>query len=242
MRHATRVAAIGLMGLGLGASSARGQGAPPPAVTTIGRGEVRLVPDRALLIVRVETQATTALEAGEQHSAKVAAILDSLRLRRFSGDSAQLTNFGVIPVRGFVDRVLSNVAYRIQSTVRIPVDRPEALGEAIDIVLKAGATAISEARFESDSLESARRTAVQRAVTEATATAVATAEAAGLRLGPIMRLETLVNDNTRDPWAGNFGGLAGYFGNARDEIATRSPQGEVTVIATVNSEWRLQAP
>jgi uncharacterized protein YggE len=238
MRRLSSVAVT--LGLSVISSIAAAQSPGPPSVKAEGTGVVAIIPDRALLAVSVETQAPEATDAAEQHAAKVAAIRDSLRPGRFSPDTVQMTDYAVSPVRGFVDGVWDNVAYRVRSSLLVPLDRPEMLGAAVGLVLKARGTRVTGARFESDSLPSARRRAVAEAVAQAQSTATATAVAAGGRLGSVIRLETRVNDGLGGFGYGAFESMGWFRGAGIESDEIPSPRGEVRVTAQVQGEWRIE--
>src|SRR5437868_6312711 len=61
----------------LNAQSVPGSG--PPAVVTTGRGEVRMHPDRALLMLAVETRARSAAQAASDNAKRQRAVIDSLK-------------------------------------------------------------------------------------------------------------------------------------------------------------------
>jgi uncharacterized protein YggE len=207
-----------------------------PTLATSGTGRVSLTPDRAILMVVVESQASSPGEAGSTNAARVAGLMDSVRSQAPSNDTARLISYDTDPVKGFVNHVYSTIAYKVRSTIRIALDDPRKLGQLIDLVLAAGATEIGEARFESDSLDVARKRAVGLAVREAQSTGEAAALAAGIGLGDVFRLETQISDGEDIPWARGYrGGGFAEFGNAE----TESPRGRVEVSAQVAMEWRI---
>jgi len=243
MKRTLCLAWLGLAsGLLFGASQASAQREGPatrngPAtVKTRAQSQSVLLPQRASFIVTVETQAPTAAEASAQQANRVSALLDSLRRRQFSSDSAVVVSHVVTPVRGFVDMTLTNVAYKVKSSLRVPVARPHELGPAMSLTLKSGATGVSGARFESDSTEAAGRKAVREAVRLARANAAEAADAAGYRLGELVHLESGIHDLSAYRWSSGYFETSTY-GNAEASLA--SPQSDIEVSASVEAEWRL---
>jgi uncharacterized protein YggE len=59
------------------------QGGPPPAITATGQGEVRIPPDRATVVIAVETHGASAAAATADNARRVKAALDTVRALGF---------------------------------------------------------------------------------------------------------------------------------------------------------------
>src|SRR5205823_12234552 len=69
----------------------------PPQVVTTGQGEVRVTPDRATVMLGVQTRATTAEEATTQNSRKQRAVIDAIKARGIPAEQIATSSFNVIP-------------------------------------------------------------------------------------------------------------------------------------------------
>jgi len=71
--------------------------APLPHVVTTGTGEVQLSPDRATVVVGVQSRATTVAGATADNSRRQRAIIDTLRALGLGSDQIATVNFNVSP-------------------------------------------------------------------------------------------------------------------------------------------------
>lgn len=165
---------------------------PFPAVAVTGEGEAKATPDRALVVVGVESRAQTAAEAASDNARKQRAILDTLRSLGLTQQQLTTANYSVRPdlqydpaggeprLRGYV----------VSNTVRVDLHRLEQVGPVIDASLAKGANTIHGLSFYLSDPAPSRRAAIVDAVARARADAEALAQAAGGRLGDLIELST----------------------------------------------------
>ena len=163
---------------------------PVPKVSEIsvtGRGEVHVVPDRAVVLATVVSIAPTATAASAQNAEGVSRSIASLRAAGIPAD--RITNGGYSVQhdyensdrrrpRGFVAR----------NTIRVEVSDVANVGKAIDAAIAGGATEIAPIQFSGPNMPDARRNALRMAVAEARREAEVLAEAAGGSLGKLLSL------------------------------------------------------
>src|SRR5258705_6435087 len=134
-----------VLGLAFGAhASARAQElARPmvPQIVTSAQGEVRVAPDRATVVVGVQTRAATAADAAQQNSRKQRAVIDAIKAPGVPAEQIATTNFNVIPEtrydrEGGTPRVTS---YLVINDVTVELKRIDLVGPVIDAALAAGA-------------------------------------------------------------------------------------------------------
>ena len=164
----------------------------PPAgrITTSGRGEAILSPDRAVLRIGAESRAATAAAASAQNATRIARIVDALAALGYRRDSIRTVGYSVGPNYDYSEgRKL--VDYMATSTLQVSSRDLPKLGALIDRVLAAGATDVPGIEFTSDSAPAGRRRALAAAFARARADAEAIAAAAGGRLGPLVSVSTV---------------------------------------------------
>lgn len=175
----------------LAASSVSAQQAPAaPQVTTVGRGDVDLKPDRARIDFTVETRAQTAAAAASETARRQRAVLDTLKKLgvaegQLSTANLQVTPEIVYPGQGQAPKVAGYVA---RNTVRVDVQRLEIIGALVDAAIARGSTETSGLQFYSSRNAEARREAIAKAVEAARADAQAMARAAGYELGALIEI------------------------------------------------------
>ena len=173
-------------------------GVPPriPEITASGRGEVAITPDRATVLVSVESRASAAAAAAAANSTKMSSVLDALRRAGLAQSDVTTSAYTVGPDFRSV-RVPPNTGvpttpseFVARNTVRANVRRAEDVGKVIDAALAAGATSIASVQFSSPSTDEARRNAISIAVSQAQKDAYALARASGGSLGRLLSMSS----------------------------------------------------
>jgi hypothetical protein len=216
------------------ATSAFGQNpssAATPQVVTTGTGEVQLSPDRATVIVGVQSRATTVSQATADNSRRQRAIIDTLRALGLGSDQINTVNFNVSPEMQYPPNQSPRVTgYIVTNTVRASLRRVEDVGRTIDAALAKGANEVSGVEFTSSRADSARRAAIAEAVAHARADAETMAKAAGGSIGQLLEVASGVEP---------IRPFETTMARARVAAATPTPiePGQLTVTATVTARW-----
>jgi len=204
-----------------------------PEVSTTGEGDVRVTPDRALLMLGVQTQATTAEAAAASNAKLLRSVLDSLRAVGLTAQQLSTTNYNVNPQFAPNSSTPRIVGYMVTNSVRAEVSSIGQVGRVIDAALAAGANEVSSLSFYASSEADARRRALALAVASARADAEALAAAAGGRLGPLLELTTSAERPPVYPMA-RMSAVAG-------RVPTPIEPGEQTISASVTARWAFVA-
>jgi uncharacterized protein YggE len=175
-----------------GARAQAGSAAAPAQILTTGNGEVRVAPDRATILVGVQSRGATAASASSDNARRQRAILDTLRALGLGSDQLSTMNYNVAPEiqYGPNNQPPRVTGYTVTNTVRADVRRLEDVARIIDAALAKGANEISSLQFYSSKADSARRAAMELAVANARADAETLAKAAGGTLGQLLELST----------------------------------------------------
>jgi hypothetical protein len=202
-----------------------------PQVVTTGVGEVRVTPDRAVISIGVQTRAATAAQAGADNARRQRAILDTLRALGAASDQLSTTNYSVFPEMASVSPQSPPkiTGYTVSNTVRVNVRKLEDISRFIDAALARGANTMSGLQFYSSTADSARRAALETAVTNARADAEAIARAGGGTLGPLLLLSS---DEAPSPRI-----YEAPMAKAMIAAPTPIEAGQQTVSATVTAHW-----
>lgn len=217
-----------------GALPASGSDEPPPQLGVSGSGLVSAPPDTAQVSAGAVTEAATAAEALEANNAILRRVMRALRQAEIAEKDVQTEAFEVSPryqhdregkrapeITGYV------VTNRLRVTVRV-LDR---LGAVLDTLVAEGANQIQGIAFsvaEPDALlDEARR----RAVADARRKAGILAEAAGVRLGAVIRID---EQGSRVPAPIVRGRMA------MAEASVPVAGGELDFEASVSMTWRIE--
>ena len=172
---------------------------PPrtPEITATGRGEVAVTPDRAAVLVTVESRAPSAAAAASANASKMTAVFQALRGAGLTQADLTTSGYSVgqdprtmrmgMPF-GAPPGPAVPVEFLARNTVRAVVRRLDDTGKVIDAALAAGATSIASVQFSSPSADEARRSALATAVAQAQRDADVLARAAGGTLGRLLSM------------------------------------------------------
>lgn len=206
----------------------------PPQIATSAIGESRVRPDRATIMVGVQTRAASAAAAADENARRTEAVLAALRRLGLAAEQLSTLDYSVYPeVRH--DREGQNpqvTGYTVQNTIRAEVRQIEQVGRLIDTALGAGANTIHSLTFQASTIAEARREALASAMAKARADAEVLARAAGGSLGRLLEAATT-----------EMGFPIPIRGMARMDVAQAAPTpiepGQQQVSAQVTARWEF---
>jgi uncharacterized protein YggE len=210
-------------------------GPPPPQIVATATGEARLRPDRAKILVGVQTRGKTAAAAARDNNTRQQAMIEAIVAAGVPGEQISTENYNVsadtrIRQPG-QDPVV--VGYVVTNVVHVEVRRTDQVGPVIDAALGKGANQINGVAWFSSNTDVARRLALSDAVAKARGDAEAMARAAGGKLGPLLEIATTDDDGGPRPMY--TGGVAVRAASAPTPIEP----GELTVQVRVSARWRF---
>ncbi len=201
----------------------------------VGRGEVKVSPDRAAIQISVQTRATTAAAAASQNATKLKAVIDALRAMGLAANQVTTINYNVYPEQRYQpNRESIIVGYNVTNTLLVEVRTLTQVGPVIDAALAKGANMVTSLQFFASNTEAARREAIALAIQKARADAEAAARAAGGTLGSVIEI-----------------GIGAYYpppprppmmmrtAEASAQADTPINPGEQTVAVDVTTRWSL---
>ena len=208
-----------------------------PALVTSGQGEAKVAPDRASLLVNVQTRGATAAAGAAENAQKTRAVLDALGKLGLPREQLGTEGYSVTPeLRYDKDGGSPRVTgYVVTNTVRAETHRVEQAGAMIDAALGAGANMINSLSFYAASIDAPRREAIGAAVASARADAEAMARAAGGTLGSLLEMST---QGPTIPPRPMYGMAMGRGQIAQAEPTPVNP-GLQTVTVFVTARWQF---
>ncbi|HEX7051594.1 MAG TPA: SIMPL domain-containing protein [Longimicrobiales bacterium] len=214
-----------------------------PTVVVSATGVVRRPPDRAALMLAVESFAATAAEATRQNAEAMATLLAALERLRIADEDVQTTSYRLQPEYDYQrdpgprdrgeDRL---VGFRATNMVQVTIHDVERVGQVIDAAVGAGANRVTGLSFQISDPEAARLEALRLAVEKARTEAAAVAQAMGRTLGPAISVRT---DGVVPPPP-----IPMMRASADFSVAAPTPiePGELEVRASVTAVYRLGGP
>ena len=156
-------------------------------------------PERAVIMLAVESTGTTARQAAQANATRMDAVIAALRRLGLTGGAVRTVSYELQPEyardRERVEPADRNappriVGYRAINMVQVTVDTVARAGGVIDAALQAGANRVANLSFELRDELAARLESLRLAVSRARSEAEAMAQAAGNRLGPALNITT----------------------------------------------------
>ena len=210
---------------------------PPPSVVAMGQSEIKVTPDRATVMVSIETRGKTAAAAGAENARITRVTLDALRAQRLPNEQLGTADYSVYPEQVWDEKTRrpTITGYVARNTIRAEVRDVAKVGDVIDAALAGGATQIQGVNFWSSNLQAARRQGLQNAVASACQDAAAIARGAGRLIGGPLELSS--NDVMSPPPM-----PMAMMAKSRDmaeSVPTPINPGEQTLTVMVSTRWAL---
>lgn len=189
MKPRIRDLAAGLIALLNAVVPAASQQVPPrPAIAVTGTGEVELKPDFARLLLSIDTVADSvalATASNRTASERVLARMETLGVKRSDIQTANLQVYRVPRGDGPSDRAMR---FAVSHQLRITAREIEAVGRLTGDILAIEGVGFRSVTWGMDRSDSGRDEARRAAVKDAQRQAQVYAEAAGVKLGPLVEI------------------------------------------------------
>ncbi len=204
----------------------------PSLITVSARGEIQAVPDRAYILLSVQTRNVSAAGAAGENASKQTAVIAALRSLGLTASQISTQNYTVTPetrndTGNHTPRVVS---YLVSNSLRVEVSDLSLVGKIIDSSLSHGANEVASVSFFESNADQLYQDALTLAVSNAKAQANVMAVAAGGHLGGLVELNS-AGERFPSPVMGNVR-MATF-------AATETPimPGQDRISASVTGKW-----
>ena len=235
-----RLTRIGLMATSLIALPAYAEEPKPGVISVSATGTASVAPDMAIINLAVVREAKTAREALSENNKAMAAVLAAMKAEGIEDRDLQTSNFNIQP-RYFYPQRQSNgeqkppriTGYIVSNALTVRIRDLSRVGAVLDQSVSLGVNSGGNINFTSENpdetLQSARKNAMQKAIAKATTLV----EAAGVSLG---RITSISEQGGHRPPVPRKLARASI---AADEAAVPVASGENSYTVTVNVTWEL---
>jgi len=158
-------------------------------IVTVGDAVVRRAPDRAFVMVSVETRAKSPREAQRLNAEAMTAVQQRLAQLRLSKEAIRTTGYDLQQEFDFVQGRRIPREFVARNVIEARLDDLARTGEIVDAVVQSGATTVSGIRFDLQDRDGAEREALRLAVADARARADAAASGAGRAIDRVLKIE-----------------------------------------------------
>lgn len=203
-------------------------------LTVSGQGQSSAQPDMAAITLGVSSRADTAAEAMRQNAETQNAIIDTLKGAGIEPRDIQTTGLNLSPTMNYPQDGTPPelTGYAARNSVTVRVRDIAGLGAVLDQLVASGANEIGNISFAREDMTAAEDAARAAAVKDARRRAGIMAEAAGMRLGPLLRLSDTVSESQPAP-------VMRAMAMGKSEDATPIEAGELTVTADVTAIFAM---
>jgi uncharacterized protein YggE len=191
-RTGTTYAFLALAAVSLGAEPLAAQrvASERPHLVVVAQAEVEVAPDRAHVVIAVESRGRTSQAAAAENARIQTAVLDAVRRAGIPAEQIRTQSLMVTPEYEYPREGgrPTVTGYQARNAVVVDTRDISRVGGVIDAALAAGATNVEGPNFTLANPDSARREALDAAVRKAMADAAVMARAANVSLGVVMEL------------------------------------------------------
>jgi len=160
-----------------------------PVIVTSGEGVVKRAPDQAWVTIAAESRAKTPGDVQKLNADAMSAVMQKLKGLGLPAEAIQTSGYELRPEFDYANNRQTLRGYVARNAVEVRVDELPKLGQVLDVAVAAGATSVSGIRFDLKERANAEQTALQRAIADARTQAATAAQAAGMRVERILRIE-----------------------------------------------------
>jgi uncharacterized protein YggE len=209
-------------------------------ISVVGNTQFKVAPDEATVMLRVETNGTTAKEAQDKNSEAMSAIQAALKSAGVAKNDMETTGYNLYPYTywDYKQNRQIDAGYKVSHTLKVKTTELERVGEFIQLGVDAGATGVDSISFELSDAQTkdAKNEALRQAVQDARSKAEALAAGIEMRLGKVVSVS--INEyNVYPMYRGGMETMA-----AKSDMGAPAPQilpGDVDVSANVQVVFEI---
>jgi uncharacterized protein len=204
-------------------------------ITISGQGEVRAVPDLAVVSIGVTTQGQSAREALDGNTKSMNALFDMLKKAGIDARDIATSNFSVGPRFDYGNNTQPPkvAGYDVNNMVSVTVRKIDDLGELLDVAVSSGSNTINGISFSVSKPDDMLNDARKAAVADARRKAELYAAAGSFQLGNIVNLTEGVNMPPPMPYMNKAA-------RADDAAAVPIAQGEQSLTVDVSITYEIK--
>ena len=200
-----------------------------PTINATGQGRREVAPDKATIILGVETRSKTPAAAASANAERMTRIRGALTRAGVAEKDISTARYSLHFEQG---RTQADTQYVATNMITVVTRQLDQVGRIIDTGLGAGANSINSLFYDLTDRNAAEASALGDAVADARRQAEVMATAAGGRLGDLIDLGT--QPAQYQPFAADVA-----FRMAAQAAPTPVSPGTVTVTASVTARWRF---
>ena len=225
-----RIVFLGILLLFLVAASANAVENNVSKLIVQGEGKASAAPDRATIVLGVQTRNTSAADAAVENARQMNETITALLATGIAEDEIQTSGYSLgiepqdTPAAGEKQKAPQFVA---SNTVTVNLNNTTDVGRVLDAAVSAGSNSIQEVAFDLQNPRPQRDQALNAAIEDAQRKAVVAAKAAGVKLGRVLEISE------------GYGYVASASRSAAFDVATPILPGKMEITASVTVTYEI---
>jgi len=205
-----------------------------PSLDVSATGYADVAPDRATVSAGVVKQGQTARTAMQANATLMTAVFDEIDAAGIPKKNITTSQLSLQPQYDYRDRSKPTIkGYEARNTVTVNSDDIEQVGPMLDALVRAGVNNINQVKFSVKDPKAALAQARLDAIREAKEKAESMANAAGVKLGPLLS----IRENNGSGFTPQPRMMAARMGMG--DAVTPISAGEQTLSVSVNLSYRI---
>lgn len=209
---------------------------PRRIITVQGEAEAYVPPDRAIVVIGVETEGVDVLAIKQENDKRVTALYSTLKGLGIEAKDIQTSDLSLTPQYDYSMGKRTLLKYMMRNVVTVLVKDLSKVGKVIDGGLANGVNILNNVNFTISNSKQIEDSLRVEAVKEAVKKAQALAPAAGAKVGPVMSIEE--QDEGRYPRLMPRASLFGIQGV--ESQGTEVSAGELVIHVRINAKFGLE--
>jgi len=210
--------------------SATNSSTPDAGILAGGDATVSKKPDLAIVSAGLESQASTAGAAQKDLAAKAQKLINRIKALGVQDKDLSTSGYWIGPVYGQTGQTITG--YRASEQLQVKWHTVDSVGSMLDAIVQQGGATNVSVGFGLANPKAAQAEARALAIADARSKAQAMASAAGVQLGPVIRVSDQ-SVSTRVPYP------MSYAGAADKASVTQIPVGDLDVQVSVEVDYAI---
>ncbi len=209
-------------------------------ISLVSSETVEVVPDMAELQISIRTEHVDAKVCQQENTKKLNQLLEYLKGEGYEEESIETSGFSLNPRYDWSDNTQKLVGYDMRTSVTVTDIPMEKIGAMLTSVVENGANEIDSVSYFSSQYDQAYNQALAKAIELSKGKGEALAEASGMKLGPVLKIQEQSDNQYGRYVSANVTASKNLaMAAAGEAVAMDVMPGEMQVTAEITVEFEL---
>lgn len=168
-----------------------------PKVIISRRGKVEAEPDKAIVNIKIVTEETKIDKAADKNNEKMNVVIEILKETSVEKKDIKTLEYNIVPLyegKPLFSRVHRPTSYVVTNAITVNFYKLDMIGKILSKISEIESVNVYNLEFTSTKIEEMKREALRKAAQSAREAALDLVDAAGGKLGKVLRIEESVAD------------------------------------------------